>query len=365
MSIFEPLATPKIKTTVQRNDLNNDIYLRTSSRVTEISSGTVYHCLVDIMDGVRTVDEINKVLIEKGFNQDDILEAFKAFDDLYMLEDSREKPPLLTQEELDRWTRNINFFGSFSKLGADKQAPQKMLRDCKVTLLGLGGIGSHILYDLAAIGCKDILAVEFDNVEMSNLNRQILYTPDDVGRSKSEAAKRRIKEFSPDMKFEVYEKKIEGPEDVTDAIHGRDIAICVADRPKMEILYWVNSACVEAGIPLLTGGVDTQVARYYCTQPGQGCLECWRNDVKNKDPRADAILEEQKRTQLRGDYAAFVPFVTIVTGLMMAEFSKMVTGVGLPLNALNQTREIHFSSMDVVTGETWVKNPNCACCGGK
>lgn len=50
----------------------------------------------------------------------------------------------------------------------------------------------------------------------------------------------------------------------------------------------------------------------------------------------------------------------------MAEFSKIVTGVGLPLNALNQTRKIHFRSMDVVTGETWMKNPNpnCTCCGG-
>lgn len=283
-------------------------------------------------------------------------------DDLFLLEDVSEKTAFLQDGDVERWARNLNFFGSFCRFGENKQVPQRKIQTCKVALLGLGGLGSHLLFDLAALGCKDIRAVEFDNVEMSNLNRQILYTPSDIGRRKADVAGKRILDFSPDLRFDVYNRKIENTEDVAIALRGRDVAICVADRPKMEILHWVNEACVKARIPLLTGGLDTQVCRYYCTLPGEGCLECWLSHVRDTRPGAHEILEEQRRTQLRGDNAAFVAFVALLSGLMIAEFTKIVTGIGGKPDAQNKTREIDFSKMTIETGETWSKNPSCSCC---
>lgn len=306
--------------------------------------------------------ELTEILRGEKFSHSEIVSAFEAFDDLRLLEDASDSESYLKPNDIDRWARNLNFFGSFCRFGENKQIPQKKIQDCKITLLGLGGLGSHLLYDLAALGCKDIRAVEFDDVEISNLNRQILYTPSEIGQPKAEVARKRILGFSPDLKFEVYNQKIQNFADVATAMVDRDIAICVADRPKTEILYWVNEACVKARIPLLTGGLDTQVCRYYCTLPGEGCLECWRSRVRKNQPKSHEILEEQRRTQLRGDNAAFVPFVAILAGLMIAEFTKIMTGIGGKPNAQNKTREINFSSMTIETGETWNKDPSCSCC---
>lgn len=354
---------PSLKPTVQRNDLNETVFLRTSARVTEIDYNSIYYDFLSRCDGKTSLNDIILSLTKDGHSQDDISNTIKDFDDLLLLEDHSITNQSLTQAETDRWARNLNFFGSFLPLGEDKYQPQKALRDCKITLLGLGGLGSHLLYDLAALGCKDILAVEFDRVETSNLNRQILYTPNDIGRLKARIAADRIHAFSPELSFSVFDQKIEKTEDVRGAISGRDLVICVADRPKTEILHWVNEAVVFDKIPLITGGLDTQVARYYCTLPDQGCLECWRRAIRINHPNQDALLEEQRRTQLRGDNAAFVPFVAIITGLIIADLVKIVTGIGGPPNGLNNTREIDFHHMTIETRETWEKDASCTICG--
>lgn len=362
---FHINSVPSLKPTVQRNDLYNKIFLRTSARVTEIEQGNVYSAIINAADGIRTLEAIVVLLREDGYDEATVLRALRELDELLLLEDRAVAQSGLTEAERQRWARNLNFFGSFTPFGGDASLAQKRIRDAKVTLLGLGGLGSHILYDLAALGCKDVLAVEFDKVEISNLNRQILYSPCDIGKQKSDVAREKMRAFSPDLAFRVYETMISGVEDVAAAIAGRDIVICVADRPKTEILHWVNAACVEEGIPLITGGLDTQVARYYSILPGEGCLECWRSQVRESQPDADALLNEQRRTQLRGDNAAFVPFVALIAGFIVAEFSKIITGVGGPPVAHNRTREMHFSTLDVVTGESWSRRDQCGCCGSR
>lgn len=362
---FKNDSTPSIKPTVQRNDIGGNIFLRSSARVTEVENNNIYHAIISLIDGKKPLNIIVEDLCSRGYQKKEIYDALDEIDELFLLEDNSILSHELSDSEKSRWSRNLNFFGSFLHYGCDKSIPQRQLRDCKVTLLGLGGLGSHLLYDLAALGCMDILAVEFDNVEISNLNRQILYTPADIGKSKSAIAKKRMADFSPNLKFEVYNKKIEDMSDVAAVVLGRDIAICVADRPKTEILHWVNHACVNEGIPLLTGGLDTQLARYYCTLPGEGCLECWRTTVRENSPKDNMILDEQRRTQLRGDNAAFIPFVAIIAGLIIADLTKIVTRIGGKPVSQNKTQEISFSTMNIITGETWELNPMCSCCSEK
>jgi molybdopterin/thiamine biosynthesis adenylyltransferase len=319
-----------------------------------------------LMDGTRDIFALAENL-HKNYpeaNIKNIQSVIGYLDELFLLEDAAASfPSTLENYDVERFHRNINFFGSFCHLSQNKYDYQAKLKSVKVALLGLGGLGSHILFDLAAMGVLHIRAVEFDKVEISNLNRQILYTESDIGKPKADAAKKRIKEFSPHLNFEVYNYKIQSTEDAQKAILGCDIVICVADRPKMEILDWVNYACVKANIPLITGGLDTQAARFYSVIPGQtGCIACWRKQVQKNDIFSDKILTEQRKTQLRGDNAAFVTFVSLITGFMLTEFVKIVTGIK-PAQAAGRVLEIDFDKMSLEERERWQKQPDCETCG--
>ena len=356
---------PGIKQTVKINCIGNTVYMRSVGQVNEIDdeNGCV-RSLIKVLDGTNTYDvACRKFLAEHpDRSKKDFEEYIMALDGLKLLEDASHAPNGLSAYDLDRWSRNINFFGSFCGLDENKYDVQEKISRSKVTLLGLGGLGSHILYDLAALGVKDIVGVEFDSLELSNLNRQILYNECDLGKPKADLAKDRIQKFSKDLKFVTHEKRIANADDVFEAIEGRDLVICVADRPKMEILYWVNEACVRANTPLVTGGLDTQVARYYTIIPEQtGCIMCWRQQVKQTDPGSHQMLEEYRRTQLRGDNAAFVTFVSLITGFIMSEAVKLLTGIS-QVAAAGELKEIDFGTMEVVTTERWSKNPCCPVC---
>src|SRR6185312_22371 len=209
---------------------------------------------------------------------------------------------------------------------------QYRLKTARVVLLGLGGLGSHLLYDLAALGVQDIRAVEYDKVELSNLNRQILYNESDIGKPKAQVAAEKILAFNSHLHLEVISQQLHSVDDVLNVIQNRDYVLCVADRPKSEIIQWVNEACVKQNIPLITGGLDTQRGVYYTIIPQvTGCVECWRLQVQQDDPISTELLAERRRMQLGGDNAAFVPLVSLVCSLMLSEFVRLTTQIAPPL----------------------------------
>src|SRR5205085_1716553 len=153
-----------------------------------------------------------------------------------------------------------------------------------------------------------------------------LYTEADIGRLKTEVAVERIRAFNSHMRLDIVPTRLSCTEDVLHLIHDRDYVLLVADRPKMEIVHWVNEACVRKGATLINGGLDTQQALYWSVIPGvTGCVECWRQQVLSKDPVSAELLAEKRRLQIRGDNTAFVPFVSLLTGLMLAELVRMIT----------------------------------------
>lgn len=363
---MDNLCIPELKPTIQCNIIENTIYLRSCGEILEIDDDTgVFRHLLKLLDGKNDLATITRLLKDTFIEvtPDEVHEFIQQLDDLYLLEDKRFASDTLDEYAISRWQRNINFFGSFCHLSDNKYTFQQKLMTAKVALLGLGGLGSHLLFDLAAVGVHNLTLVEFDKVEISNLNRQILYTEADIGKSKAHSAKERILQFNSKLNINLVEKQLSSTDDVLSIIKGHDIVICVADRPKMEILDWVNRACVQANVPLVTGGLDTQVARYYSIIPGKsGCIACWRGSLKDKDSFSDMVLQEQRRTQLRGDNAAFVSFVSLLTGVMLAEAVKILTGISSPV-ALGKVLELNFNTMSFYERENWNKSPNCPICG--
>lgn len=358
---------PQLKATCPVFTLDGTLYVGGYGQVTEIpdDDGVVAR-LFTLLDGTRTVPEIHRDIAAEFPNVtlEDVEAAVEQFDEAKFLQDASASPDgVLDDYEVRRWERNINFFGSYATLRDNKYEFQRRLRDCRVTLLGLGGLGSHLLLDMAAMGIGHVRVVEFDRVELSNLNRQILYRDADVGRPKIDLAVARVKEFNPRIDIETVPRRIESTEDVLAAAADADVVISVADRPKMEISHWVNEGCVRAGVPLLTGGLETQRAVYFTVIPGQtGCVECWRLQTFRDDPVSAALLEEKREQRIGGDNAAFCPLVTMTTGFLIGELTRIVVGIAPPV-AAGRLMQLRFDDYDFSESERWERLEDCSVCG--
>jgi molybdopterin/thiamine biosynthesis adenylyltransferase len=360
------LIRPKLKHTSPVYGGGDTIYIGGYGQVTEIGDGDgAIRRLLDLLDGTRTISDVHRALAidYPQVTEADVAAAIAQFDEArFLVNDAASADGVLTDYDLRRWERNVNFFGSYARLSDNKYEQQRKLRDCRIALVGLGGLGSHLLLDLAALGVGHLRVVEFDRLELSNLNRQILYREADIGQPKIELAVSRIKEFSPRLDIEAIPQRITGPDDVAAIAAGMDLLICVADRPKMEIAGWINEGCVRAGVPLVTGGLDTQRVTYYVMQPGQtGCVECWRLQVAREDPVSHLLLEEKRARQITGDNAAFVPLVAMTTALLLGDVVRVLTGVA-PVVAAGRLMGMSFDDFVLREYERWERLADCPVC---
>jgi molybdopterin/thiamine biosynthesis adenylyltransferase len=320
--------------------------------------------LLTLIDGSRTIDEI-----ERDFHAAvpsatlDVAEAIRDLDEAGVLIDADE-PVRLDAYGMDRWRRNLGFFETYASMSRGKYAMQEKIQDCKVTLLGLGGIGSHISLDLLGLGVQDLRIVDFDKVELSNLNRQILYTEADIGQPKVELAVRRLSAYYPAAKIDAMQRRLNSADDVYDVVAGRDFTVCVVDKPRLHMQRWSNQAHVRAGVPYAVGGVDTQRALVFMVIPGTtGCAECWRltaaDDAQTRALRTQ--MDPPSDVSTGPDLAAFGPLVTTVTAMLVTEFVRYITGIAAPVTA-GRLMEIRFGDFTLREAEQWSRLPYCPVC---
>ncbi|MBF9646065.1 ThiF family adenylyltransferase [Streptococcus pseudopneumoniae] len=361
-------ARPKLKKAYPVVYKDGSVYIGGVGEITEYEdpSGAIEYMLKK-MDGINTVEKIIREVSEtySELSPSDVMEAIDEISKERFIEDlNLTGSKILSKYELERYHRNINFFSSYATLSENKYISQKKLIDSKIGIIGLGGLGSHIIYDLAGLGIGEIKAVEFDVVDISNLNRQILYNFDDIGKSKASIAKQRIYEFNPQIKFTVEEKKINSSEDVVESFRGFDCLILVADRPKVKLARWVNEAIVKLNIPLFCAGLEAQRALQYTIIPKiSGCIDCWRNTIQKEHPISHLILEERTRLNLVGDNTAIAPLVSVATGIICSEVTKYITGIG-ELTTVGQLKSIDMNTMTTKIAEHWHIDPNCITCRG-
>jgi molybdopterin/thiamine biosynthesis adenylyltransferase len=372
---MEHSLRPRLKSVFPAFYIDGQVYIQGAGYATEIDDpdGKIMR-LLSLLDGTRTCQEVHLELSASfpDVSARDVEAAIGDLDAAGFLEDVAASVSL-DNYSLERWSRNIGFFEIYSDLATSKYELQQRLQACRVALLGVGGVGSHILYDLAAMGIENVRIVDFDYVQLSNLNRQILYSETDIGRPKVEAAVRRIRSYNSRMRLDVQATRLGSAEDVFSVVRGHDVVIAALDSPKMQIANWVNEGCVAAGVPLITGGVDAQRSLYYTVIPGRsGCVECWRTQAVESDPVASAMTTEMQEMEARRksgervgqDLAAFCPLVTMQTACLVAELVRIVTGIAPPV-ALGRLMEVRFDDFVAREAERWERMPECRVCGSR
>lgn len=359
-------ANPRLKVMVEFCSIDGKIYFfhRPGIAIKLQDSSGFIASVCKLMDGKRNIEELNQALLPLFPKETPYLEQLlNALDKECLLEDIAWNYPVsLTEYDAIRWSRNIEFFGAHCKATENKYAPQEKLKSTKVAILGLGGVGSNILYNLAALGVCNVTGVDFDRVELSNLNRQIIYNESDIGQLKSEIAQNRIAQFLPNINIKFHNKKITSSEDIEEIIAGHDFVISAIDYPREKVIDWVNLACVKQNIPFICGSLDSRVVTYYTIFPGKtGCVECWKANVDTSTYVYQDLIQNESFVSSSSPNVAIMPFISLVAGFVSNELLKIVTGIGEP-QSLGQLCTFDFITSQITISESWKKNSACLVC---
>jgi len=357
----------KLKTTVliypSSDETRNKIILRYNSELIEFDDpvGDIA-CLYELLKHGCEYAEIQQAFLS-SFPNSAFTDYMETVDTLGLVEQTDVDSQVLSEHDQNRWSRNFEFFNTMLAYGGNKFDVQRRIKEARVCLLGCGGLGSHILFELAALGIENITITDFDTIELSNMNRQILYKNSDIGKAKVFTAKERISEFNPAMKIIANSLRINSAKDVRDIITGHDLVICVADKPRDKMVKWLNEACCGQRIPFINGGLDQRRALFYSVVPGvTGCVECWHSSVPE-----DSVQKQIVNTDLAAekDYSAPAPalsaLVSVATGVIVSEAIKLLTGLQPPALS-NKSKCFSFDDLTITEAECWSVNPECHCC---
>jgi len=245
----------------------------------------------------------------------------------------------LTPEQVKRYSRHIIMPQVGSK-------GQRNLLDAKVLIIGAGGLGSPVAVYLALAGVGTIGIVDFDVVEISNLQRQILHRQSDIGKSKVLSAQESLAEYNSDVKVVGHEAPLTS-ENAMDIIPQYDIVVNGADN--FAARYLVNDASYLSGKPLVDGSIlifDGQASVFI---PGQGCYRCLF-----PTPPPPGVVPSCAEAGVLGALPGMVGSIQAV------ETMKLILGVGEPL--VGRLLLIDALSMDFRTVKLR-RNPLCPLCG--
>jgi len=172
---------------------------------------------------------------------------------------------MLSKDEQEKYARQIMLKG-FGQQGQEK------LKKARVFIAGAGGLGSSSATYLAAAGIGTLRIVDHDRVELSNLNRQVLHWPADIGQTKVGSAQSKLKQLNPQVKIEAIEEKITQA-NVSRLVEGCDLIVDAMDN--LPTRYLLNKVAIERNIPFFHGAVYGFEGRAMTVVPGKSaCLRC-------------------------------------------------------------------------------------------
>lgn len=220
---------------------------------------------------------------------------------------------------------------------------QQRLLDASVLVVGAGGLGSTALYCLAGAGVGRLGIADGDVVSLSNLNRQFLYTPADVGQKKALAAVRQLSAFYPCGTIEPYPISITC-ENAAALAASYDLVILAVDSLVSRLA--VNEACCLLGKSLIDGGVDGYFGRALVVEPGKtACLQCIYGD--------SAVTRQPHPL-------SFAPVVSLIASLEAQLALTLLMGRRNPV----PNRILYYDGHDLSLQKISVrKNPDCTVCG--
>jgi bacteriocin biosynthesis cyclodehydratase domain-containing protein len=353
------LSRPRIKRTTESfRSPEGDVYLRRPSSERDVKieqPRELDERLLEALDGEHTLEELHA-----EFGAELVDDTISQMQELEVIEDAADDD-LIDPTEYARFDRQLRYFSDIAPAALVPSECQRRLREAKVAVLGVGGLGGWTAMALATCGIGELWLIDGDRVEISNLNRQILYSVADLGLLKVEVAAARLRAFNPEAKITATARRLGSAAEIAEFIDGADVVIDAIDWPAFEVEVWCNEACFEAGIPYITMSHFPPIARVGPLYvPGvTGCYACqtiaWRRDY----PLLDAAIDAQRAKP--SPAATIGPACGLIGGQIGMEIMHLLTGLATP--STQGFEHIYDLRTMEVERKAVVPEPDCPVCG--
>jgi bacteriocin biosynthesis cyclodehydratase domain-containing protein len=362
------MATLKLRPSVEVFAASDgDVYLLGGAAGGDVvlreATPVVRRLVSELEGGGHTLDELAAELASTGLADElAVREAVGALEQAgKVYRCAAEACDLLDAADAERYDRQLHYFADQEEGARSAAAMQLALGRATVVVLGAGGLGSWAASVLACAGVGRIVLVDDDTVELSNLNRQILYRTTDVGRPKVEAAAEALGGLNPRIEIVTSRARIGSARDVRAVATDTDFVVCTADSPPHAIGRWVNRACLDLGTPHISAGQFPPMVRIGPTfVPGRGpCLECEERAIRREFDLYDELVEHRRR---HAPVAATLGAASGLIGSLIAmEVIHWITGICEPATL---GRGLLFDLRDFSTSwEDVPREPDCPVCG--
>lgn len=223
---------------------------------------------------------------------------------------------------------------------------QRRLSRARALVMGVGGLGSPAAMYLAAAGVGEIILADFDTVDLSNLQRQIAHTSDDLGVLKVESAADTLLSINPEIAVYVIDERMDDDE-LLEEVEGADVVLDGTDN--FGSRFAINSACVTAGVPLVSGAAIRYGGQLAVFEPARAASPCY-------SCLFDEGAESLENCRSNGVLA---PVVGVIGSMMAVEAIKLIARIGEPLTG----RLMNYDALRAEWKTSVVeKDPACRIC---
>ena len=228
-------------------------------------------------------------------------------------------------------------------------AGQQRLAEAQVLIIGLGGLGSAASIYLTAGGIGQLVLVDFDRVDLSNLQRQVVHTTADIDRLKVESARDHLQGLNPDTLITIFPHKLQG-DSLEQAVEAADVVIDASDN--FETRFVINKACVKTRTPLVSGAAirfEAQISVFNKANEDSPCYRCLYGK--------DGGIEQSCTAN-----GVIAPLLGIIGSMQALEAMKLIMGIGESL----QGRLLLFDAMTMEWQSAVLpRDPDCPVCGSQ
>ena len=223
---------------------------------------------------------------------------------------------------------------------------QEKIKNSKVLVVGVGGLGCPVAMQLVCAGVGTVGLIDFDVVDISNLQRQVLYTEKDVGKSKVQMAKEHLAQMNNDVNIICIEDKLDET-NATEIFEKFDIIVDATDN--FDVRYVISDTCVKLNKPHVYGAIYEFFGQVAVLGSDGPCLRC----LNPQPPEKGEIIEAK-------DVGVFGAIPGVIGSLQACETLKLIIGAGKTLKG----RMVFIDMLNMTFDEVEIpKYPKCTCCG--
>lgn len=336
---------------------NNVLHIITGNNDLEIDDPTedIYK-LLKLLDGTKSINDLNKLTL---LDVEIITDFIESLEQLGLIEDGAYESSLLNENEIKKYHVNLNYFSSIANNGENSISYQEKLKKSTVLILGLGGY-SLIAASLAGMGIGKIIGIDFDLVEESNLNRQIMFDLKDIGKLKTEAIKEKIVNLNDAVKTDFINIKVSSSSSIIKYIQEADYVIDGIDQPGIISSRWVNNCCVDQKKPYFHGGIRNNKIQFFKYFPDNACYDCMLLEMLSEE-KSSSMLNHYYGASFHGLNTAVPHNLCLLSSVAISECIKYILDVQSGIKS-NTLYEISDSDYSIKEKETWLKKAHCPTC---